>query len=200
MGGGDSFASGLIYGLLAGKDPPWALDCGVAHGALAMSTPGDTSMASLAEVLRAMDGAERADRPMTRTEHASRAEIIRRIEERRSSRSSARPRPSWRCGRRDAILAGGISVFEITMTVPDAPAVIRALVHELGERALVGAGTVLNAAAAAPVHRRRRRVHREPRSRSRHDRRGARARRPGPPRRADADRGDRRLEAWAPTW
>ena len=47
-----------------------------------------------------------------------------------------------------AVMAGGISVFEITMTVPDAPDVIRALVRELGDRALVGAGTVLNAAAA----------------------------------------------------
>jgi|SRR5450432_19425 len=56
VGGGDSFASGLIYGLLSGKDPQWALGCGVAHGALAMSTPGDTTMASLSEVLRAMKG------------------------------------------------------------------------------------------------------------------------------------------------
>jgi len=56
VGGGDSFASGFVYGLLAGKDPQWALDCGVAHGALAMSTPGDTTMASLPEVLRAMSG------------------------------------------------------------------------------------------------------------------------------------------------
>jgi len=56
VGGGDSFASGLLYGLLAGKDPSWALECGVAHGALAMSTPGDTTMATLAEVLRAMQG------------------------------------------------------------------------------------------------------------------------------------------------
>ena len=56
VGGGDSFASGLIYGLLSGKGAEWALRCGVAHGALAMSTPGDTSMASLAEVLRAMQG------------------------------------------------------------------------------------------------------------------------------------------------
>ncbi|HLK89023.1 MAG TPA: sugar kinase [Polyangia bacterium] len=55
VGGGDSFASGFIYGLLAGKDAAWALRCGVAHGALAMSTPGDTTMATLAEVLRAME-------------------------------------------------------------------------------------------------------------------------------------------------
>jgi len=48
----------------------------------------------------------------------------------------------------EAVLAGGISVFEITMTVPDAPAVIRTLVKELGDRAVIGAGTVLNAAAA----------------------------------------------------
>jgi 2-dehydro-3-deoxygluconokinase len=56
VGGGDSFASGFIYGLLEGKDPAWALECGVAHGALAMTTPGDTTMATLAEVLRAMKG------------------------------------------------------------------------------------------------------------------------------------------------
>jgi 2-dehydro-3-deoxygluconokinase len=56
VGGGDSFASGLIYGLLAGKAIDWAVQCGVAHGALAMTTPGDTSMASLAEVERIMKG------------------------------------------------------------------------------------------------------------------------------------------------
>ena len=56
VGGGDSFASGLIYGMLAGKGIEWAVQCGVAHGALAMTTPGDTSMASLAEVERIMKG------------------------------------------------------------------------------------------------------------------------------------------------
>ena len=56
VGGGDSFASGLIYGLLAAKGIDWAVQCGVAHGALAMTTPGDTSMATLAEVERAMQG------------------------------------------------------------------------------------------------------------------------------------------------
>ena len=56
VGGGDSFASGLIYGLLAGKPIEWAVRCGVAHGALAMTTAGDTSMATLAEVERAMKG------------------------------------------------------------------------------------------------------------------------------------------------
>ncbi|HUH62162.1 MAG TPA: sugar kinase [Terracidiphilus sp.] len=56
VGGGDSFASGLIYGLLTGKPAEWAVRCGVAHGALAMTTPGDTSMATLAEVERAMKG------------------------------------------------------------------------------------------------------------------------------------------------
>ena len=56
VGGGDSFASGLIYGMLAGKPIEWAVRCGVAHGALAMSTPGDTSMATRAEVERVMKG------------------------------------------------------------------------------------------------------------------------------------------------
>ena len=50
VGGGDSFASGLIYGLLQGYEPALALEYGAAHGALAMTTPGDTTMASLAEV------------------------------------------------------------------------------------------------------------------------------------------------------
>jgi 2-dehydro-3-deoxygluconokinase len=56
VGGGDSFASGLIYGFLMGKGPQYAVDCGAAHGALAMTTPGDTSMASLSEVEKAMKG------------------------------------------------------------------------------------------------------------------------------------------------
>ena len=54
VGGGDSFASGLIYGFLSGKDPQWSVECGAAHGAMAMTTPGDTSMATLPEVLHAM--------------------------------------------------------------------------------------------------------------------------------------------------
>jgi 2-dehydro-3-deoxygluconokinase len=56
VGGGDSFASGLIYGFLNDRGAQWAVDCGAAHGALAMTTPGDTSMATLEEVLRLMDG------------------------------------------------------------------------------------------------------------------------------------------------
>jgi 2-dehydro-3-deoxygluconokinase len=56
VGGGDSFASGLIYGLLTGKGPQWAVECGAAHGALAMTTPGDTTMATLAEVEKVMKG------------------------------------------------------------------------------------------------------------------------------------------------
>jgi 2-dehydro-3-deoxygluconokinase len=50
VGGGDSFASGLIYGLLTDKDLAESLEYGAAHGALAMTTPGDTSMALLSEV------------------------------------------------------------------------------------------------------------------------------------------------------
>jgi 2-dehydro-3-deoxygluconokinase len=56
VGGGDSFASGLIYGWLADKGPQWAVDCGCAHGALAMTTPGDTTMVTLPEVERVMKG------------------------------------------------------------------------------------------------------------------------------------------------
>jgi 2-dehydro-3-deoxygluconokinase len=56
IGGGDSFASGLIYGFLTGRDPQWSVECGAAHGALAMTTPGDTTMATFSEVEKLMKG------------------------------------------------------------------------------------------------------------------------------------------------
>jgi len=56
VGGGDSFASGLIYGLLTFNDAQKAVNYGCAHGALAMTTPGDTSMASKAEVEKVVAG------------------------------------------------------------------------------------------------------------------------------------------------
>ena len=56
VGGGDSFASGLIYGLMASRNPQQAVEYGAAHGALAMTTPGDTSMATCAEVEKLMQG------------------------------------------------------------------------------------------------------------------------------------------------
>lgn len=57
VGGGDSFASGFIYGLMVLNDPQKAVEYGAAHGALAMTTPGDTSMATLAEVEKIVAGA-----------------------------------------------------------------------------------------------------------------------------------------------
>lgn len=57
VGGGDSFASGLIYGLMTTGDAEKAVNYGAAHGALAMTTPGDTSMASVDEVEAIMGGA-----------------------------------------------------------------------------------------------------------------------------------------------
>lgn len=63
VGGGDSFASGLIYGLLDGRPLQTALEYGAAHGALAMTTPGDTTMVTTAEVLKlAGGGSARVDR------------------------------------------------------------------------------------------------------------------------------------------
>lgn len=56
VGSGDSFASGLIFGLLDGRTIQQALELGVAHGALAMTTPGDTTMASLKEVEKLAGG------------------------------------------------------------------------------------------------------------------------------------------------
>lgn len=60
VGGGDAFASGVVYGLMSGKGPQWAVECGAACGALAMSTPGDALNASLGEVRRAMEKADAA--------------------------------------------------------------------------------------------------------------------------------------------
>jgi 2-dehydro-3-deoxygluconokinase len=63
VGGGDSFASGLIYGFLTFDDPQKAVEYGAAHGALAMTTPGDTSMATLDEVEKlSKGGGARVDR------------------------------------------------------------------------------------------------------------------------------------------
>ena len=56
VGGGDSFASGLIYGFMETGDPQKAVEYGAAHGALAMTTPGDTSMATRSEVEKLMSG------------------------------------------------------------------------------------------------------------------------------------------------
>jgi 2-dehydro-3-deoxygluconokinase len=56
VGGGDSFASGLIFGFLSGKSPQECVEYGAAHGALAMTTPGDTSMSGLDEVERLVRG------------------------------------------------------------------------------------------------------------------------------------------------
>jgi 2-dehydro-3-deoxygluconokinase len=56
VGGGDSFASGLIYGLMEIGDPQQAVEYGAAHGALAMTTPGDTTMASKKEVEKLVSG------------------------------------------------------------------------------------------------------------------------------------------------
>lgn len=63
VGGGDGFVSGLMWSLLDGRPPSEAVEIGVAHGALTMTTPGDTSMVTQAEVLRAVNATDaRADR------------------------------------------------------------------------------------------------------------------------------------------
>ena len=58
IGAGDSFVAGVIHGLLVEGDPQKAVDHGAAHGALAMTTPGDTSMATLAEVQKLAEGGD----------------------------------------------------------------------------------------------------------------------------------------------
>ena len=54
VGGGDGFASGMIWAFLDGRPPEEAVDVGAAHGALTMTTPGDTSMVTSREVLGAV--------------------------------------------------------------------------------------------------------------------------------------------------
>lgn len=78
----------------------------------------------------------------------TRAEVCRQIETTGIVPVVRAPSPELATQAAEAILAGGVSVFEITMTVPDAPEVIRVLKKRLGDRALVGAGTVLDAAGA----------------------------------------------------
>jgi 2-dehydro-3-deoxyphosphogluconate aldolase/(4S)-4-hydroxy-2-oxoglutarate aldolase len=77
-----------------------------------------------------------------------REEICRRIEEVGIVPVVRAPSPELAMRAAEAVLAGGISIFEITMTVPNATLAIRALVDKLGDRAVVGAGTVLDAKAA----------------------------------------------------
>ncbi len=56
VGSGDAFAAGFIFGLLNGENAQFAIDCGTAHAVLTMTTPGDNSMATLAEVRNLMSG------------------------------------------------------------------------------------------------------------------------------------------------
>ncbi len=56
VGSGDAFAAGFIFGLLSDKGAKYALECGTAHACLAMTTPGDNSMARLAEIEKLMQG------------------------------------------------------------------------------------------------------------------------------------------------
>jgi len=56
VGGGDGFASGFAYGFLTGKSPQECVNLGVAHGALLMSTRGDTSQITLEELLHTAGG------------------------------------------------------------------------------------------------------------------------------------------------
>lgn len=79
----------------------------------------------------------------------TRAEVLRRIEAVGIVPVVRTATPELAARAAEAVMAGGISIFEITMTVPNAAAVIRALVQRFGDRALVGAGTVLDPAGAS---------------------------------------------------
>ena len=94
------------------------------------------------------EGRRHEDRPMSPRRRAPSARHLPPVEEVGIVPVVRAPSPELAMRAAEAVLAGGISIFEITMTVPDAPAVIRALVERLGNRAVVGAGTVLDAEAA----------------------------------------------------
>ena len=76
------------------------------------------------------------------------AEVLRRIEELSVVPVVRAPSAATALAAVEALLEGGISVFEITLTVPGALGVIESLVARFGDRAIVGAGTVLSAASA----------------------------------------------------
>jgi 2-dehydro-3-deoxygluconokinase len=56
VGGGDGFASGFTYGFLTGQEPQQCVNLGVAHGALLMSTRGDTSQIELEDLMHVAGG------------------------------------------------------------------------------------------------------------------------------------------------
>ena len=98
VGGGDSFASGLIYGLLTGESLQTAVDYGAAHGALAMTTPGDTSMVAKGDVIKlARGGGARVS--------ASRQNDLKSVTaESRSPRRSGLQRPGRPTARRGRVV------------------------------------------------------------------------------------------------
>ncbi len=104
----------MIYGFLTGRGPQWAVECGAAHGALAMTTPGDTTMATLAEVERVMKGGTARVCAMTKSEVIKQIKDTGVIPVVRATSADEAMRAI------DAIREGGISVLEITMTVPGA--------------------------------------------------------------------------------
>ena len=110
---------------------------------------------------------------------------------RTSRRGWPRPRVGWL---RDA----GLRIFEITMTIPDAPALIRELAAD--PALLVGAGTVADAATAAGLPRRGRALHRRALGRCVAGRALPRGRGGADAGRAHADRGARGARRRAPTW
>src|SRR5262249_12852973 len=143
IGSGDSFASGFIYGLLAGQSFQWAVGCGAAHGALAMTTPGDTSMVTLKEVLQVMEGASGRI-----TSEINKEEVRRQIIGIGIVPVLRVSSPKLAMAAAEAVLAGGIPIVEVTMTIPKAVDVIRELVMSMSSDVIVGAGTVLDAQAA----------------------------------------------------
>ena len=147
VGGGDSFASGLIYGFLAEKGPQWAVDCGAAHGALAMTTPGDTTMATPRRGGAGDEGRRGARAALSLRGPQEKTMDKKAVLERLTAIGVI---PVIRAQSADeaaqaiaAIQAGGISVLEITMTVPGAVELIREVALR-AQDALVGAGTVLD--------------------------------------------------------
>ncbi len=141
VGGGDSFASGLIYGTLTGRGPQWAVECGAAHGALAMTTPGDTSYGDRRRSVSLDDRRIGPNRAMKKHEVRKKLLDVGIIPVVRAATAAAAIEISH------AICAGGIPIIELTMTVPGGVDAIAELSRSLPD-VLIGAGTVLDAFTA----------------------------------------------------
>ncbi len=187
VGGGDSFASGFIYGLLSDKGPQWALECGVAHGALAHVHTGRYHHGDARRGDPSHEGLGGEDRAMSRAEICARVEaaglvpVVRALPGARDPRGRRAAR-----GRYLRVRDHDDGPGRATRDPHPARPVRGARAGRSRHRAL-GRG-------CSRLPRRGRGVRGEPRARRGNDPRGARRERADDARRAHSHGGDQRLE------